>query len=586
MRSPALTFASGALLVVTTLVPACTSSTPPAAAPAAAPSGDATFAEISHAYLEDLYKRQPTAATFLGVHKYDQQLEDYSQQAVADAVVAIRRFREQVTAIDPAALSLPNQLDREQLLHALESRLLTLEIVRPWAKDPDTYSSGLTNTAYIMVKREFAPAEQRLRQLIAREKAMPAALAEARKNLDNPPRVYTEIAIEQIDGNQGFFKTAVAAAFPTITDKTLLTEFKHANDAVVAAFGEYKKWLQTDLLKRSNGAFAIGEETYRQKLAADEMISVPLDQLLATAEKDLQKNQAAFAETARLVDPKKTPLQVLDAIQADHPPAAKLLAATQGELDALATYITEHHLITIPKAAPARVQETPPFLRATTSASMDIPGPFETVATEAYYNMTLPDPKGSAADTREFMKQWYFAAISNVSVHEVWPGHYLQFLYAKTFPSDVRKVFGAASNSEGWAHYCEQMMLDEGFHSGDPKYRLAQLQDALLRDVRFIAGIKMHTKGMTVAQAEELFVKDGYQPKPVARSEAKRGTSDPTYGYYTMGKLMILKLRDDYKAKLGSEYSIQKFHDAFIALGPLPMPLIRKAMLGDTGQVF
>jgi uncharacterized protein (DUF885 family) len=580
------TITCGTLLAVTTLVPACNSSAPPTAAPPAAPSGDATFTDVSHAYLEDLYKRQPTAATFLGVHKYDDKLEDYSRQAVTDTVAALRQFRDRVNAINSATLSLPNQLDREQLLHAIDSRLLTLDVVRPWAKDPDTYSSGLTNTAYIMIKREFAPAEQRLRQLVAREKAMPAALAEARKNLENPPRVYTEIAIEQIDGNQGFFKTAVAAAFPTVTDKALLADFKQANDAVVAAFGDYKKWLQSDLLKRSTGEFAIGEDTYRKKLAADEMIDAPLDQLLAIAEKDLQKNQAAFAETARLIDAKKTPLQVLDAIQADHPPAAKLLATTQGELDALATFITDHHLLTIPKAAPARVQETPPFLRATTSASMDIPGPFETVATEAYYNMTLPDPKASAAETREFMKQWYYAAISNVSVHEVWPGHYLQFLYAKTFPSDVRKVFGAASNSEGWAHYCEQMMLDEGFHSGDPKYRLAQLQDALLRDVRFIVGIKMHTKGMTVAQAQELFVKDGYQPKPVARSEAKRGTSDATYGYYTMGKLMILKLRDDYKAKLGSEYSIQKFHDAFIALGPLPMPLIRKAMLGDSGQTF
>jgi uncharacterized protein (DUF885 family) len=240
----------------------------------------------------------------------------------------------------------------------------------------------------------------------------------------------------------------------------------------------------------------------------------------------------------------------------------------------------------VPTAPPARVQETPPFLRATTTASMDIPGPFETVATEAYYSMTLPNPKGSAAATEEFMTQWYYPAISNVSVHEVWPGHYLQFLYGKTFPSDVRKVFGANSNSEGWAHYCEQMVLDEGFHADNPRYRLAQLQDALLRDARFIVGIRMHTKGMTVAQAEEFFMKEGYQPKPVARSESKRGTSDATYGYYTMGKLMILKLREDYKAKLGADFSLQKFHDTFIGLGPLPLPLMRKAMLGDSGTAF
>jgi uncharacterized protein (DUF885 family) len=200
--------------------------------------------------------------------------------------------------------------------------------------------------------------------------------------------------------------------------------------------------------------------------------------------------------------------------------------------------------------------------------------------------MTLPDAKWSEKETSDFMRQWYYAAISNVSVHEVWPGHYLQFLYARTFPSDLRKVLGAASNSEGWAHYCEQMMIDEGFHAGDPRYRLAQIQDALLRDARFIAGIRMHTKGMTVAQAEQFFIKEGYQPAPVARTESKRGTADPTYGYYTMGKLMILKLRDDYRAKAGAGYSLQGFHDAFIKLGPLPLPLVRKAMLGETGQLF
>jgi uncharacterized protein (DUF885 family) len=279
-------------------------------------------------------------------------------------------------------------------------------------------------------------------------------------------------------------------------------------------------------------------------------------------------------------------MQVLDAVEADHPPAGKLLSTTQAELDALARFMTDHHIVTVPNAAPARVQETPPFLRATTSASMDIPGPFETAATEAYYSMTLPDPRGSAAETSEFMKQWYYAAISNVSVHEVWPGHYLQFLYARNFSSDIRKVLGAATNTEGWAHYCEQMVIDEGFHADDPRYRLAQIQDALLRDARFIAGIRMHTKGMTLPQVEDLFVTEGYQPRPVAKSEAKRGTSDPTYGYYTMGKLMILKLRDDYKAKMGRQYSLQSFHDAFISLGPLPLPLMRKAMLGDTGQLF
>jgi uncharacterized protein (DUF885 family) len=232
------------------------------------------------------------------------------------------------------------------------------------------------------------------------------------------------------------------------------------------------------------------------------------------------------------------------------------------------------------------VVETPPFLRATTSASMDTPGPFEKVATEAYFTMTLPDPTWPQAEQDDFMSFWYRPQISNVSVHEVWPGHYVQFLYAKDFPSDVRKVFSAASNFEGWAHYCEQMMLDEGLHADDPRYRLAQVHLALLRDVRFIVGIKMHTQGMTMEQAQNMFVKNAYQPEAIAASEAKRGTSDATYGYYTMGKLMILKLREDYKTKMGDEYSLEGFHNTFVKLGPLPLPLIRKAMLGETGNPF
>src|SRR5262245_26572978 len=570
-------------VLLAALSAACSSPPPPKPAPE---SKDAAFTSIAAEYLEDLYRRQPTQATDLGIHKYDDQLENYSREAVADSVASARQFRERVTAIDPGTLSLDKQLDREQLLHAIDSRILTLEVVRPWAKDADTYSSGMTNTAYVMIKRKFAPPEERLRKLIAREKAMPAALQEARKNIENPPRIYTQIAIDQLDGNRSFFETAVPGAFTEVTDKALQDEFKKANAAVIAALVDYKKWLQTELLKKSTGDFAFGEETYRKKLAADDMIDVPLDELLAIADRDLKKNQAAFAETAKLIDSKKTPQQVLASIEAEHPPATTLLSVTQQELDAIGRFMTDHHIVTIPQAAPARVQETPPFLRATTSASMDIPGPFERVATEAYYNMTLPDPKWPPREVEEFMRQWYYAAISNVSVHEVWPGHYLQFLYAKNFPSDVRKVVGAATNSEGWAHYCEQMVIDEGFHGDDQRYRLAQIKDALLRDARFIVGIRMHTKGMTLKEAEDFFVKEGYQPRPVARTETRRGTADATYGYYTMGKLMILKLRDDYQAKLGAQYSLQNFHDSFIKLGPLPLPLIRKAMLGEAGSLF
>jgi len=568
---------------VAALAIACGPAQPP---PPVAGAGDAAFASLARDILDDHYKRHPSHATDLGIHKYDDQLEDRSQAAIKSESDALKIFTSKLAAVDPATLTPANALDREQLVHTVDESVLELDTIRMWAKDPDSYSGGLTNAAYVIMKRAYGPAEPRLKALIAREKSMPAALQEARRNLDHAVPIYTQIAIEQIDGNISFFRKDVPAAFAGVTDKALLSEFTHANDGVIAALDAYKTFLQKELLPNAKEGFAFGADTYAKALAAQEDVDLPLDRLLQVAEADRQKNEDAFQAAAKLVDPKKSADAVLASLQLDHPPAATLLQATQDTLDSIRQFIDEHHIVTIPPSDPAHVQETPPFMRSTTSASMDTPGPFETATLQAFYNMTLPDPRWPRAQQDAFMRQWYFAAISNVSVHEVYPGHYIQFLYAKRFPSDVRRVFGANTNIEGWAHYCEQMMLDEGFHAGEPKYRLAQIQDALLRDVRFIAGIKLHTQGMTVDEATKLFETQGHQPHPVAVSEAKRGTADALYGYYTIGKLTILKLRDDYRAKVGTGYSLQKFHDAFIALGPLPMPLIRKAMLGEVGNLL
>ncbi|HEX4566368.1 MAG TPA: DUF885 domain-containing protein [Vicinamibacterales bacterium] len=550
-------------------------------------SNDSAFRTIAKDAIADFMRRNPSAATYLGVHTYDGQIDDMSQAGIAAQSKAYGDFRAKAAEIDPSTLSVDAQLDREQLIHALEAAILANDSIKPWVKNPDLYSSVVTNAAYVIMKTPYAPAADRLKSLIEREGRMPAVLTQARANLSNPPEIYTQIALEQIDGNIAFFKDDLPLAFADVTDAQLKAAFAKSNADVIAALGEYKTFLGQTLKPASKGSYAYGADLYRKALAANEMVELPLDRLLDIAERDRQKNEAAFAETAKKIDPSKPAEQVLADLQKDHPPPSRLLQTTQDMLDSLRQFIEAHHIITIPPGSdPAQVKETPPFMRATTSASMDTPGPFETAKLPGRYNMTLPDPSMPPDKQEEFMHQWYPAAISNVSVHEVYPGHYVQFLYAKQFPSDVRKVFTANTNAEGWAHYCEQMMLDEGFHSDDPRYRLAQLQDALLRDVRFIAGIKMHTQGMTWQEATKLFETEGHQPGPVAESEAKRGTSDALYGYYTMGKLMILKLREDYKAKQGSSYSLEGFHDAFIKLGPLPLPLVRRAMLGATGELF
>ena len=560
---------------------ACRSASSRGAAP-----GDGAFLRLAHEVLEDAYRRSPTNATALGIHTHDEELEDFSAGAIAADLSRARDFATRLAALDPAALSLDQRLDLEFLRHQIDAEILQLDVIRGWARDPDGYSSTITNSAYVVMKRSFAPPAERLRLLVARERKMPALLAQARANLKNPPKILTQIAIEQIDGNRAFFEQDLPLAFADVADEKLQADFRSSNAAVLAALADYKTWLEHELLPRSTGSFALGADTYAKLLAATEMVDVPLERLLAVAEADRQRNEAMLVETARAIDPSKGVDEVLHAVEAEHPAPAVLLATTQAALDSLRAFLVEKDTVTIPRSAPARVQETPPFLRSTTSASMDTPGPFETRATEAFYNMTLPDPRWPGAEQEDFMRQWYTAAISNVSVHEVYPGHYLQFLYAKEFPTDVRKVFGANTNSEGWAHYSEQMMLDEGLHAGEPRFRLAQLQDALLRDVRFIAGIRLHTQGMTIEQAQQLFERAGHQPAPVALSEAKRGANDPLYGYYTMGKLAILKLRDDYRAKTGAAFTLREFHDAFVRMGPLPLPLVREKMLGERGNLF
>jgi len=565
------------------LAAACSAKEPP---PSPSGSRDAAFRALVKDILEDHYKRHPSQATDLGIHHYDDQIEDLSQAGIRGELDAAKVFRSKLAAIDASTLTPDNALDREQLIHSIDARILELDTIRMWSKDPDSYSSAVTNAAYVVMKRAYADAPSRLAALIAREKKMSAVLQEARANIDHAVPIYTQIAIEQIDGNISFFENDVPAAFKDVNDQALLAEFKKTNESVIAALGDYKRFLQKQLLPNAKESFAFGADTFSKALSAQEGVNIPLDRLLQIAEADRQKNEEAFQATARKLDSTQPADKLLASFQVDHPPAANLLQTTQDTLDSIRQFIVDHRLVSIPAGEPAKVKETPPFMRSTTSASMDIPGPFETARLQAFYNMTLPNPKWPHSEQEEFMRQWYRAMISNVSVHEVYPGHYLQFLYAKDFPSDVRKVYGAATNIEGWAHYCEQMMLDEGFHGDDSKYRLAQLQDALLRDVRFIAGIKMHTQGMTVEEATRLFETQAHQPHPVALSETKRGTADALYGYYTLGKLMLLKLRADYAAKLGASYTLQGFHDAFIKIGPLPIALVRKAMLGEEGSLL
>ena len=547
-----------------------------------------TFAQLVDAYFDSYYKANPSQATVTGFHQYDNQFEDFSLAAHRRNRRRLLEYLAAFQAINPRTLSQLDRDDREIIIATIHSALLEEDRVQMWRKNPDSYSGAVTSSIFSLIKRNFAPPDERLRSVIAREKQIPRALMEARAVLRNPPKIYTDIAIEQMPGNIDFFQDTLPAAFTDVKDTNLVVEFIRVNEAAMAELKNYQDWLRKDLLPRSHGTFAIGAENYRLKLLDDEMVDTPLPRLLEIGYAQLHKDQQAFADTARRIDPNKKPEDVLKEMEKDHPTADKLLSSAQQQLDGLRQFLIDKKIITVPGGAQAKVVETPSFERATTFASMDTPGPYETKATEAYYNITLPDPSWPKEKQEEYLEGYNFPLLSNVSVHEVWPGHYTQFLWVKNSPdlSKVRKLTAAGSNAEGWAHYSEQMVLDEGLYNNDPRYRLAQLVDALLRDCRYIVGIRMHTQRMTMAEAREFFVKEGHQVPVVGEMETKRGTGDPTYLMYTLGKLEIMKLRDDYKRKMGAQFSLQDFHDRFIKAGSPPVKIVRRELMGQDGSLL
>lgn len=551
-----------------------------AAAPAPGP-----WPALVEQYYETFFQAHPSEATWYGMHRYDDRLEDRSRPAIAAHVAREKALLARLEAYPESALAAEERTERRLLTSGARAELLEFEEVRSWQKNPDNYSSSLTESAWRLMARRFAPPETRLRALILREQRMPALLRAARVNLRNPPRIYTEIALQQLPGLITFFREDVPAGFREVQDGELQARFAAANAAVVTALQGYQRFLRKDLLPASHGSFALGADRYRRKLLFEEMVDLPLDRLLAVAMADLRRNRQALAEVAARIDPRATVADIIDRAKRDHPSAEQMLPAFARQLAGAKAFIESHHLLTLPDEPEPKLQETPPFGRALTSASMDTPGPFE-ASKEAYFYVTLPEPGWAPAKTEDFLQGLNRGLIFSTTVHEAFPGHFVQMSLQNRFASKVRRLYLCGTACEGWAHYVEQMMVEEGFAGDDPWLRIGQLQDALLRDARFVVGISLHTRGMTLAQARDFFLKEGLQAQGTADMETKRGTTDPTYLVYTLGKLEILKLREDWRREQGPAYSLQAFHDAFLRLGGLPIQLVREAMLKEPGPVL
>jgi uncharacterized protein (DUF885 family) len=539
--------------------------------------------EFVETYFRSYFEFYPSEATSAGVHDYDGKLEDFRSQEMRRRSSELRGQLIRLEELRKQKLSPDDAIDASILDGRLRSELLDIDNVRWWRKNAIPYVAGPGQAADLIMKRNFAPPQERLRLLIDRMQGVDALLAAMRDNVTDAPREFTELAHRICTGSVGFFRTDVTewARQAAGQDEALFSLFQSGNRKTVIAFEITARFL-VDQLPLSTGSYAIGPSSFLKKLQYEEMIDLPLDRLLAIGEAQLDKDYKDFVETARRIQPGASPAQVMRSLSNQHPSEAQLVVSAKATLEDIRKFVVDKKIVSIPSEVRPAVMDTPPYARSGTFAAMDTPGALETKATEAFYYVTPPEKSWTPAHKEEHLRLFNKPVMDIITIHEVFPGHYTQFLYAKKFPTKTRQLISAHSNAEGWAHYAEQMMVEEGFGGGDPKIKLAQLSEALLRDCRFVAGIKLHTQNQTVEQAARLFVDRGFQEPANAYEEARRGAYDPTYLYYTAGKLQIYKLREDYKRAQGSEYSLEKFHTDFIKQGSIPIKLVRQILLkGD-----
>lgn len=551
-------------------------------------NADNAYSAFAQRYFAQQFVRDPADATSTGVHTYDRQLNDLSAAAFARNNAEDRADLQTLLDIEQKDLSQRTRVDAKALELQIRDSLLLNERMAMWRHRPDEYIEVASSAVFALIERDFAPIPVRMRDVIARENAVPLLFTRARANLTTVDAVSAGIARDDALGLVSFFRGDVPRAFAGVKDARLQHDFQASTRRASAAAKAYAAWLQSKVAHPS-GTYAIGSTNYVSMLRYEDGIDLSPAQYLAVGERALAVNHAWIVAVAHQIDPHKSVTQVIAEVARRHPSGAQLLSASASDLVRLRRFLVQHDIIALPPEANVTVRETPPYARSTVTAQEDSPGPLETVAIRGYYFVTPPDPHDPPAIQEAYLETFNDFERPIVGAHEVYPGHFTNFMLDRHLAlSLTEKLVSSNSFTEGWAHYCEQMIVDEGWGKGDPRVRLMQLREALLRNARYVVGVKLHTQGMTLAQAERFFEDQGFQDPADARSEAKRGTQDPIYGYYTLGKLEILKLRRDYKKKMGDQFTLARFHAALLQYGDFPIPLLRPLLLGadDDGKVL
>jgi uncharacterized protein (DUF885 family) len=566
----------------------------PLASAFAAQTPDSEYEAIAEEFIKGYFAARPLLGTAMGLHEYDGKISDYSRLALDAELSRLKRFEDRLQKFELGKLSQRQSIDLQILQAGIRKEIFQREAMSIYERDPMVYARAADVNIYI--KRNFAPLDDRVHSIVAIESQIPNILIAAKTNLDPVlPKPYVELAIQIAKGSADFLRKNLVEAITELKDEHVRTEFLEKNRKAAAALTEYAAWLERDRLPKATADFALGQEKFQRLLKETELVDLPPEKVLEIGLTQLRKEQKAFAEAAKRIDSNKSPAEVFKQMQSEHPTPESLLADIGKDLEQIRKFVVTRKLVTIPSEVRARVKETPQYRRATSFASMDTPGAFEKRATEAYYYVTPPESEWPPLQKDEWLTAFNFYTADVVSVHEVYPGHYVQFLRLNASPaSKVEKIFGSYAFIEGWAHYCEKLMIDEGYGTvANPteadekraaKYRLAQSDEALLRLCRLCVAIKMHTQKMSVEEATRFFRENCYYEEKPARAEAMRGTFDPGYLNYTLGKLQILKLRDDYKAQEGANFSAQKFHNELLNHGMPPIRLLRELMLKDKSK--
>jgi uncharacterized protein (DUF885 family) len=534
-------------------------------------------------YLAWLHETHPTNATFDGVHLHDDLLEQLSRAAVDAQIRDLGGFARRLAAIDPSRLTDTERLERPALDANIQSRLFELETVRTWERNPQYYGDLLSTSLAGQVLFDYAPLPERARRVLSNLHQVPRLMQAARDNIRDPPGIFVKVGLESLRGALRFIEADLPRAFGGLHDMRVLGDLADASTEASQAIESYVGYLETELAPKARGSFRLGRDVFQQKLRLEEGITLDPDRLLAIASRELQTTQEEFRRVAARLDPKqKDPAAVWTRVKNDHPAVGQVVTIAQEQLEELRTFVQRQDIASLPGSAEVVVAPTPRFYRWT-FASMWTPGPFETRPLRAYYYITDAEPSWPVERQEEHLRDFNYGALWAISIHEVFPGHFLHYQHLRQVPAPFRKsiLFSSTAMVEGWAHYCEQMMVEAGFRRQDPHVRLGQLAESLIRLCRLIVGIRLHCDDLSVEQGVRFFREEAYLEEPSARREAERGTFDPAYVLYSLGKLMVLKLRDDYKALKGDKYSMRAFHDSLLGHGTVPLSLQRNLMLGE-----